>query len=961
MMSRPRDLSSIDLSSIQSPSAENARVTPMMAQWAKCKAQSQGALVLFRLGDFYEAFHDDAIILSQTLDLTLTKRQDVPMCGIPWHSSESYIDRLLQKGFAIAVAEQVEPEKANSELSSKANSSKAIMERKIVRILSPGTAITSSLVLEHNFHFIASLVEGQATSDKRQNKKSIGLSLIDISTGLFFVFEATSDEEKEQLFQEIVKRRPKEIVVSKQYLRSDESLLPKLEEQFTFRKTTVENWLFDSTVAYETLKHHFKVQSLDAFGLENKPTAYSAGAALLTFIRDTLFHNVSHLKTIESLSYATSLQLDVSTLRNLDIFDAESKKGDAKSLFDILNVTKTPMGARLLRGRLLNPLISKSAIDERLATVESYLTLASKQPSIIGDISDSLSRVRDIERLVNRIESLTPSPRDIRFLASCIDAIQEVQKKLTSVSSSSKHVHDHCQSIPPLSAISSLINHTLVQEPPLRIGESQTIIKGISLELDELRELKESAESWLIEYQNRLREELGIKTLKVGFSRAFGYFIEVSKGQSDKMPASFSRRQTLTTGERFISEQLLDFEKKILTAETKITALETELFSHLIEEVRSFSQEILRASRVIAEIDCSLALALIAKERNYTRPIIVEDPIIDIKRGRHPVAELFTASTFTPNDLFLDASARSFLLITGPNMGGKSTYIRQAALLVIMAQMGSFIPAASGTIGIVDRVFSRVGASDDLARGQSTFMVEMTETAHILRAATNRSLVLLDEIGRGTSTYDGLSIAWSVTEFLTRSSKENPRTLFATHYHELTSLEESTRSIKNMTVKVSENQNGIQFLYTIAPGKADKSYGIHVAELAGLPSSVILRAKEILHHLEENADRDKESGTLPEPSFTEQANSHIPSLLTACSPKESAILPQHDLFGVKESRSIEEEMQAKCLQFLLSLDVVKISPLDCFIKIARFQEDLHKKMKKDLRRTIDASSLFEKS
>ncbi len=892
-----------------------------MAQWARCKSQAHGALVLFRLGDFYEAFHEDAITVSQALDLTLTKRQDVPMCGIPWHSSETYIDRLIQKGYSVAIAEQIQEVKPEGGSDSPG---KAILERKIVRILSPGTATSTALLQDHAFHFIAALSE--------DSKKGIGLALIDMTTGLFYVMEAKTPEEKNQLILTIIKRRPKEIALTKQFIKNNAPILDELESQFTFRKTPLESWFFDSSLAYETLQNHFRVHTLEPFGLSNKPLAVGSGAALLTFIRDTLFHNVSHLKKIEYIETLTSMQLDIATIKSLDLFEAESKRNDAKSLFSILNSTKTPMGARLLRNWLLSPLIDKSQIIARQDIIEAYLTaLAKEDEQFFTQLSLYLASVRDIERLIHRIATQTPSPRDLRFLSSCMESVALVKRQLESLSQTTSSIHEDAKGIPPLDAIIALIQKTIVPEPPLRLTDGEVIMRGIDTDLDELKDLKATSEAWLLSYQNRLREELSIKTLKVGFTRAFGYYIEVSRNHSERIPASFIRRQTLTSGERYVTEELVNFEKKILSAEAKIQARESVLFQELLTEIRLFQEDILRASKAIAHIDLISSLAKLSIERKYIRPQIVENSVLEIRGGRHPVAELIGSKAFISNDVSLDSEQTSFALITGPNMGGKSTYIRMAALLVIMTQIGSFIPAQSAKIGIVDRVMSRVGASDDLASGQSTFMVEMTETAHILHTHTPRSLILLDEIGRGTSTYDGLSIAWAVTEFLTLEKTARPRTLFTTHYHELTRLEETCKSIKNMTVAVSETSQGIKFLYKIIPGKADKSYGIHVAQLAGLPQSVVARAEEILSHLEDSSQKE-----LPD----------IPESISQPSPR-ARLISQEDLFGLaiqKDDARHKEITQAeKALVFLRSLDLVKISPLECFMKVIKFHDEITKK------------------
>ncbi|MGR3951361.1 MAG: DNA mismatch repair protein MutS [Chlamydia sp.] len=881
-------------------SLDSTKTTPMMAQWARCKSESEGSLLLFRLGDFYEAFHEDAVTIAQLLDLTLTKRQEIPMCGMPWHASESYIDRLIQKGFSVAIAEQTE------EIVSE-KSGKIAFDRKIVRIQSPGTTISQALLQENAFHFIAAL------SDDRKN--GLGLALIDMSTGLFQALQSKSEKEKDELILALIQRRPKEIVFSRQFSKQNQELITYLETHLSFRKTIIDNWFFDPLLAYEVLKNHFQIQTLEPFGMHVKPLAIAASGALLCFIRDTLFHNIAHLKSIEYIQTLTKMQIDVATMKSLDLFEVESKRHDAKSLFSILNQAKTPMGARLLRSWLLQPLIDIETIAERQDLIQTCRdAIVAKGDSLYAKIAEGLSSIRDLERLTQKIVTQTVSPRDIRSLAASIVGVITTEEQLNL------HVElkFFTESIPSLTPLLHRINSTLVEEPPLRISDGEIILRGVNQELDEIKELKSSSEAWLLSYQNRLREELGIKNAKVGFTRAFGYYIEVSRNHTEKMPAVFSRRQTLTSGERYISEELLDFEKKILSAEEKIQAKEAAIFQELLINIRAFQEEVLKAAHAIAKIDLLFSLGKMSIERKYVRPKIDMSFHLNIEAGRHPVAEIVHSRPFIANSIQLSAEQKSFALITGPNMGGKSTYIKSVALLVIMAQIGCFIPAAGATIGIVDKIMSRIGASDDLASGQSTFMVEMAETAHILHTKTPRSLILLDEIGRGTSTFDGLSIAWAITENLTFQAPFYPRTLFTTHYHELTKLEESISRIHNMTVAVSESSEGIHFLYKIIPGLANKSYGIHVAQLAGIPSTVVQRAKALLSQLEDP---------------------HIKA--------EKPQLPpiRDDLFIEMQRASENEKKNEKALLFLKSLDLTRLSPIECFMKLVRFQDGLDKGQK----------------
>jgi DNA mismatch repair protein MutS len=867
--------------------SQESTLTPMMAQWTSCKEQVGDAILLFRLGDFYEAFGDDALIASQVLDLTLTKRQSTPMCGIPWHTSESYIDKLLVKGFSVAIAEQV----------SKDVSGKALMERRVVRVLTPATAMKGSLLCDSMHSLFISIAKYDDI---------FGIALVDVSTALFQVFEVTS---KEELIAELLRLQPKEILCSTPFSAQETDLFTELQKSIFFKKSTAPSWTFDEKTSKTVLQNHFSVITLDGFGLSEKKAAISAAGALLSHLKDTLLAPVHHLKNLSCISNKKSLHLDRATLLNLEIFDSSSKSQGAISLFSLLNQTLTPMGARLLRSFLLNPLLSIPEIQERQALTQSFFQFIKDHPSFAEAAESSLASIKDIERIVLRLQTSGAGPRDVLFLATCIANIAPLKQALTALSH--PEMTQKLKAIPDFSEILSLITNTLTDEPPLRISDGGAIKSGVHRELDELRALRDNSQSWLVDYQNRLREELSIKTLRVSYTRAFGFYIEVSRGQSDKVPPSFHRRQTLTNAERFISEELKVFEEKVLTAEKRTEVLETIVFDELKSQVIQYTDALLLAAKVIAECDVFFPFARLARSSNYVCPEMVEEPIFDVIEGRHPIAEKH-ALPFVANDIHLHAHGPSLLLITGPNMAGKSTFIRQTALLTIMAQIGSFIPAKKATIGIVDRVFSRIGASDDLFRGQSTFMVEMAETASILNQASPRSLILLDEIGRGTSTYDGISIAWAVVEHLLQNKKENPRTLFATHYFELTVLENEYPSLKNMTVAVSEEDSGVRFLYKVVPGTADKSYGIFVAKLAGLPHSVIKRAEVILSELEKKEDSHKKYSV---PCF------------------------QPELFSLPK-KVPEKTEETACYEFLRGLDLIKMTPLDCFAKLIRFKNSL---------------------
>ncbi len=856
--------------------------TPMMIQWSRCKEQVGNALLLFRLGDFYEAFGEDAKIASQALELTLTKRQDVPMCGIPWHASENYIDRLLVKGFCVAIAEQVV-----------SGDSVKLMERQVVRILSPATTMKGSLIQDSSNSLLVCL----ATNSGRW-----GMAIVDVTTALFQVCEL---DDVQNVYQEILRLQPKEIVCSQATAKHEASLFDMIENAINLRKSVVPNWAFEPKAAITTLQTHFKVVTTDGLGLRDGAAATCAAGAVLTYLKDVLLVPTDHLTTIEFLANQKTMHLDRATLQNLDIFESGSQAHAATSLFDVLNQTKTPMGARLLRSWLLNPLLDIAAIYERQECVDGCLQFLRLNSSAAETAKATLTSIRDIERLILRIKTGGAGPRDVLFLAHCCAAIAPLKNSFY-------HLPHHglngkIQAIKPLDSLIQQIQTTITDEPPLRISDGGAIRPSIHPELSELTAIRQNNHEWLLAYQTRLREELGIKTLKVGYNRAFGYFIEVSKGQADRMPSSFARRQTLTGAERYISEELKSYEDKVLTAEKRIEGIEAQVFADLTASVSQYAEDILSAARTVAEVDVYMSLASVAYSQNYCRPTISDTATLDIIEGRHPIAETQRLATpFVPNDIAMSATGPSLLLITGPNMAGKSTFVRQIALLTIMAQIGSFIPASEARIGIVDRVFSRVGASDDLFRGQSTFMVEMAETASILRQATPKSLILLDEIGRGTSTYDGISIAWAVAEYLIRNPQENPRTLFATHYFELTQLADRFSVVRNMTVAVSEQADTIRFLYRVIPGTADRSYGVHVAKLAGLPPPVIARAESMLAELESKC------------------------------PKGSSFV-QVDLFAPPPKPSPLSGEALACVEFLKKLDLTKTSPLDCFVKLVTFK------------------------
>jgi DNA mismatch repair protein MutS len=785
----------------------------MMSQWYECKKHAPGAVLLFRLGDFYEAFEDDALLLAKELEIVLTKRQETPMAGIPAHTCETYIDRLVSKGYRVAIAEQMEDPK----------SVKGIVKREIVRMVTPGSVINSALLSDKSNNFIACL---------SQVNSIYGLALLDLTTADFRAMEFQDDQE---LINELGRFAPREILVSEKAWK----YLAKALEELNISSTLVrEEWHFDHRFACDSLTKHFQVHTLDGFGLKGLTAAINAAGALMTYVKDDLNLNFSHIKSIHPHHLSKYMTLDRITQRHLELVEPLHDKG--KTLLKILDETATPMGGRLLREWLLHPLLSVEEIKLRQDHIEKFL----KAPLVSSDLRKQLKEVRDLQRLIMRIETGYATPRDLAGLRFSLEPLPQISQLLQELGMTL---------LPNLSELAQKIASAIVDAPPLRLSDGGIFKSGYHFELDELKVLKSDSQVWLASYQTKLREETQIKTLKVGYTQAFGYYIEVSRGQSEKMPLSFQRRQTLVNTERYISPELKEFEHKILTAEDKISFLENRLFQELRQEIAKFSDAIRTAAKWIAEVDVFLALAEVAREHRYTRPIVDTSDLLKIEEGRHSVIEAsLERETFIPNDVSFNELER-LLVITGPNMAGKSTYIRQVALIVLLAQIGSFVPAKQAQIGIVDKLFTRIGASDDLSRGQSTFMIEMSETANILNNATSRSLVILDEIGRGTSTYDGIAIAWSVAEYLLTTQGKKAKTLFATHYFELTRLEEEIPGAVNYNVAVHESEKGIVFLRKIIKGGTDKSYGIHVAKLAGLPPAVIKKAQEMLEKLHATA------------------------------------------------------------------------------------------------------------
>jgi DNA mismatch repair protein MutS len=805
--------------------------TPLMRQYTAIKREHPSALLFFRLGDFYELFFDDAVLASKELQITLTSRNKekgiaVPMCGVPYHAAEGYISKLIRKGFKVAICDQMESPKV----------AKKLVRREVTRVVTPGTAADSSLSSEEN-NFLAALA---------RINDGVGFAALDLSTGEFRATEFSGEDAARRIQEELAQLRPKEILYgsSAPLFESPDSRSRLCGEGIVGNcaETPLDDWIFAPDHAIPLLENHFGVLSLEGFGLAGKPAAVSAAGAILYYVRSTQRGALHHVDRIGFYERQNCLVLDAVTVRNLELIEPLFAGTDAGiTLFRSIDLTVTPMGKRLLRSWLLRPSIEITEINLRLDAVETLV----KDTVAREELRRALDGILDLERLLSRVTLETANPRDVLALAASLGKIPAVRNLLARLSVERwGRLH---QSVDDLGDVRERIEKTIVPEPPISLSDGGVIQSGVEKELDELRDLSRNSKQYLAQIEQRERQRTGIGSLKVKFNSIFGYYLEVSKPNLHLVPPDYERKQTLVNAERFTTPELKEYEAKILDAQEKIIEIERRLFAELRTAIAAEAKRIRQTALALAEVDVLASLAHIAALRNYCRPKFDDSSDIEILEGRHPVIEqqeLGGGERFVPNDLYLNSTTHTVLVLTGPNMGGKSTYLRQAALIVILAQMGSFVPARSARLGIVDRVFTRIGASDNLARGRSTFMVEMTETAAILHTATSRSLILLDEIGRGTATYDGLAIAWAAVEYI--HARTQGKTLFATHYFELTELAERLSGVKNYRVSVKETGGGIVFLRKVEPGAADRSYGIEVAKLAGLPQEVIERAREVL-------------------------------------------------------------------------------------------------------------------
>jgi len=808
-----------------------AELSPMMKHYMQIKEQYQDCIIFYRLGDFYEMFFDDALTASRELEITLTGRdcgqeERAPMCGVPFHAAESYIARLIEKGYKVAICEQLED----------AKEAKGMVKRDVIRVVTPGTVIEANMLDEKKNNFIMSIY-----------KKGIyfGIAVCDVTTGTFLSTKIESSNNFALLLDELSKYNPAEIIVNKMLFNCREEL-DEIKLRFKAYVNCFEEEMFKTDLEALIQSYTFiddnekQIENIDESDLQ-----IPAINGLLDYLNQTQKIKLEHINMIKMYSITKYMSLNCTARRNLELTEKMNDKSKKGTLLWVLDKTYTSMGGRLLRKWINEPLIDVTEINKRLNAVEEL-----KDNLIFrGDIIDCLRRIYDIERLVGKIAYGNTNARDMISLKNSLKQLPYLKKILAT--SKSELLQNLYLSLDELEDIHDLIEKAIIEDPPITITEGGIIKLGYNEEVDELKNATMQGKNWLIELEAKEKEETGIKNLKVGFNKVFGYFFEVTKSYLNLVPDRYIRKQTLANCERYITEELNELESKILGAETKVVDLEYKLFIEIRSKIAVNIERLQKASNIVSSLDVFTSFAIVAEDLNYTKPIVDNNGVIDIKAGRHPVIEkMIPSGTFIDNDTYLDKQNDRLSIITGPNMAGKSTYMRQVALITLMAQIGSFVPATSARIGVVDKVFTRVGASDDLAMGQSTFMVEMMEVAEILRDATSNSLVILDEIGRGTSTYDGLSIAWAVVEYISNKEKCGAKTLFATHYHELTELEEQIEGVRNYSIAVKEKGEDVIFLRKIVSGGTDESYGVHVAKLAGVPNEVVKRSSEILKTLE---------------------------------------------------------------------------------------------------------------
>lgn len=877
-----------------------AGLSPMMAQYMETKKQYHDCILFYRLGDFYEMFFDDALTASKELEITLTGKEcgleeRAPMCGVPYHAVDSYLSRLVQKGYKVAIAEQMEDPKL----------AKGLVKREVIRVVTPGTITSAQALDETKNNYLMGIVY---LADK------MGVSVVDNTTGDFLVTEVSTDR---ALFDEINKFSPAEVICNDAFSMSGISL-EDLKDRYHFTVSTLDSHFFQDESCRKLLREHFKVGSLEGLGLGDYDCGVIAAGAVLQYLYETQKSTLDHLTTIVPYATGNYMVLDSSTRRNLELLETMREKQKRGSLLWVLDKTRTAMGARLLRAWIEQPLIRKEEILKRQNAIEELnLNYISRE-----ELGEYLNPVYDLERLIGRISYKTANPRDLLAFRNSIAMVPHIKQLLGEFTSDA--LKELTEELDPLEDLNDLISRAIVEEPPITVREGGMIKDGYNEEADRLRHAKTEGKTWLAELEARERDSTGIKNLKVKYNKVFGYYFEVTNSFKDLVPEYFIRKQTLTNAERYTTDELKNLEDVIMGAEDKLFSLEYDLFCEVRDAIAAEVVRIQKTARAIAAVDVFVSLSTVATRNNYVKPQINEKGSIQIKGGRHPVVEkMMRDDMFVANDTTLDNSKNRISIITGPNMAGKSTYMRQTALIVLMAQIGSFVPADQANIGICDRIFTRVGASDDLASGQSTFMVEMTEVANILRNATRNSLLILDEIGRGTSTFDGLSIAWAVVEHISNTRLLGAKTLFATHYHELTELEGLMSGVTNYCIAVKEQGDDIVFLRKIVKGGADKSYGIQVAKLAGVPDSVINRAKELVEQL---VDSDLAART------REIAEGSAPAGHKPVPKPDDVEMSQLTLFDTVREDDIIEELK--------NLELGNMTPIDALNTLYRMQTKL---------------------
>ena len=873
---------------------ENISVlSPMMQEYCKTKEEYKDCILFYRLGDFYEMFFDDALLVSKELELTLTGKdcgleERAPMCGIPFHAADTYINRLIERGHKVAICEQVEdPKKA-----------KGLVKRAVIRVVTPGTTLDATSLDESKNNYLMSIV---SIADR------FGCAIADITTGDCFLTEVPNSQ---KLVDEINKFSPAEIICNDSFFMSGVDT-DDLKERLGICIFSLDAWYFDDDTCRKELREHFHVTNLEGLGISDYDSGIIAAGALFLYLKETQKTALSQMTTIRPYTAERYMLIDSSSRRNLELVETLREKQKRGSLLWVLDKTKTAMGARTLRSFVEQPLIDAEEINRRLEALEEL----NEKPMLRDEIREYLNPVYDLERLVSRISFKSANPRDMVAFASSLEMIPYIKQVLKDFQAPIlKEIYEDMDS---LEDITDLIKHAIVDEPPLAQKDGGIIREGFNEDVDKFRSARTDGKKWLTELETKERERTGIKSLKIKYNRVFGYALEVTNTFKELVPENYIRKQTLANAERYITEELKNLENMILGAEDKLYALEYELFSNVRDKVGQEVIRIQRTAKAIAGLDVFASLALVAERNHYVRPKVNEGGIIDIKGGRHPVVEqMIDNDMFIANDTYLDNTKKRVSIITGPNMAGKSTYMRQTALIVLMAQIGSFVPADKAVVGIVDRIFTRVGASDDLASGQSTFMVEMTEVANILRNATAKSLLILDEIGRGTSTFDGLAIAWAVIEHISNTKLCGAKTLFATHYHELTELEGKLSGVTNYCIAVKEKGDDIVFLRKIVKGGADKSYGIQVAKLAGVPDSVINRAKELVEELSD-ADITAAVKDLASPKKK---------------PKVEMDMAQMSLFDTVQDNDIIEELKG--------IDIGNLTPMEALNTLYNLQNKI---------------------